>query len=65
MSSRVMWDREQRMDDGANLLVATWRKEHEGMETRSSVPALAARGAIYAVLLGSAGWLGLVALAGS
>ncbi|MFQ5472390.1 MAG: hypothetical protein ACE5FA_05845 [Dehalococcoidia bacterium] len=62
MSSRAMWDREQRLDDGAELLVATWRKADKGKETRSSVPALAARGAIYGVLLGSIGWLGLVAL---
>ena len=53
------------MDDGANFLVATWRKEDEGKETRSSVPTLATRGAIYGVLLASVGWLGLVALAGS
>ncbi len=30
MSSQVMWDREQRMDDGADFLVATWRKEDAG-----------------------------------
>lgn len=60
MFQRVIWDREQRMGDGTGLLVATWPKAEQRKKTRSAVPALAARGVIYGVLLGSAGWLSLV-----
>ena len=63
MFHRAIWDREHRMDDGTDLLVPTWPKADEGKKTRSAEPTLAARGVIYGVLLASAGWLSLVALA--